>query len=230
MIACPYPRPNANVITDGINALTNFTARLHHEPRSGTNRNVRFGLTLAVVAYGRAHHEPVRPHARTLRGTIRDAHTGEPLAGATIVVEPAPEQSAITGWDGTYEVAIPVGQHRVTIFLAGNEVSRSIEAKPGSSLVLEHPFTPRQVPTARSAAAYTHAARSRASRDGGVYALRSDRSSIVDSQALPNQGRSTSRPIDKKHRLGRMQPHVGPCRRTAARRLIALPGRTSETS
>lgn len=43
--------------------------------------------------------------ARMVRGFVRDAHTGEDLIGATIMVKGHPESSAVTGLDGSFNLS-----------------------------------------------------------------------------------------------------------------------------
>ncbi len=74
-----------------------------------------FFITLGSLAFAADHG--------TITGTVRDAATGTPLSGATVVVKGA-GLSALTGADGRFTIAnVPAGFHTVEASIAGYRTS-----------------------------------------------------------------------------------------------------------
>jgi subtilisin family serine protease len=57
----------------------------------------------------------------TLQGTVTDAATGDPIAGADVTIVGAVERERTTAADGTYEAVLPVGDYDVTASAFGFE-------------------------------------------------------------------------------------------------------------
>ncbi|MFC8616651.1 S8 family serine peptidase [Micromonospora purpureochromogenes] len=63
----------------------------------------------------------------TLAGTVTDAGTGAPIAGATVTLAGAADRELTTGTDGTYSSLLPVGDYQVAVTAFGYE-SRTASA------------------------------------------------------------------------------------------------------
>lgn len=92
-------------------------------PGTGALLAIAIGASLAVAP-------PLRAQSRTVRGTVVDARTGEPLAGASVLVEPAPTGTASAepatgvvrrGWSATTG---PEGGYRLPGLPSGEYVLR----------------------------------------------------------------------------------------------------------
>ena len=78
---------------------------------TATDNNVWGEGKLDVLAA--AHQAPVGDTG-TLAGTVSDAATGDPVAGATVVVDGAVDRTLTTAADGTYTALLPVGEYEVS--------------------------------------------------------------------------------------------------------------------
>jgi subtilisin family serine protease len=57
----------------------------------------------------------------TLAGTVTDAATGDPIAGATVSITGPAEREATTGADGKFSMLVPSGEYQVSVSLFGYE-------------------------------------------------------------------------------------------------------------
>jgi subtilisin family serine protease/N-acetylneuraminic acid mutarotase len=63
----------------------------------------------------------------TLAGTVTDAATGSPIAGATVALTGASDRQLTTGGDGKYSSLVPSGEYQVAVSLFGYE-SKTVTA------------------------------------------------------------------------------------------------------
>ncbi|HIL58848.1 MAG TPA: carboxypeptidase-like regulatory domain-containing protein, partial [Rhodothermales bacterium] len=96
-------------------------------------------LLLALTASGAAA-QTAAPHPVTVR--VTDEHSGEPLPGATVVVDGLqPTVGATTSLDGLARLAdVPAGAHTLVVTFVGFE-----EARVSVTVPLADPETPIEV-------------------------------------------------------------------------------------
>jgi len=96
------------------------------------------GMTLTVAA-----QNPGSTNLATLRGTVRDAKTGEVLIGASVVV-PATKQGTATGLDGTFLLrGLAPGSVVVQARNLGNEPqTQTVSLAPGANQTLDFRLAP----------------------------------------------------------------------------------------
>ncbi len=92
------------------------------------NITVMFTAILILSAAGSAQNA-------TVKGTVKDAGTGEALIGVNIVTN---QSGATTGLDGDYTLELPVGTYTLSYqYLGYNEVVRTVNLGAGQLLVLD---------------------------------------------------------------------------------------------
>lgn len=85
---------------------------------------------------------------QTLRGTVKDAITGEPLPGATVSVVGHKDLKAIAKGDGSFEIKnISIGRYTVESQYLGYEPERIIEVLISSAKEMVINFRLRELPT-----------------------------------------------------------------------------------
>ncbi|MPZ26012.1 MAG: S8 family serine peptidase [Micromonosporaceae bacterium] len=84
-----------------------------------------------------------RGPAGTLAGTITDAGSGAPVAGATITITGATDRERVTGPDGGYSVTLPAGEFTVTASAFG------YQDRSGQFTVVEDQLTDGSLPLAK---------------------------------------------------------------------------------
>ena len=62
---------------------------------------MRLNFVLAVCLCG-----TLTVSARTIKGTIKDAQTGEEIIGASVIVKEEPTRGVVTGLDGSFSLGI----------------------------------------------------------------------------------------------------------------------------
>ena len=79
----------------------------------------------------------------TLNGTVSNASTGAPLAGAQVTVTGPVNRSAITGVGGTYQFTLPVGSYSITVSAFGfTNGSATVTVTEGQTTTQDFPLTP----------------------------------------------------------------------------------------
>jgi N-acetylneuraminic acid mutarotase len=79
----------------------------------------------------------------TLEGTVTDADSGDPIAGATVDVEGEISRSLTTGDDGTWSVAVTAGDYTVTASSFGYETeSADVTVTTGSTTTRDFALSP----------------------------------------------------------------------------------------
>src|SRR5665213_2527720 len=68
-------------------------------------------------------------HSQTLKGKIFDARTGEPMTGATVILEPAHYQTTVQ-LDGTFTFrGLPAGKYSLTTSMIGYQKGAATEVE-----------------------------------------------------------------------------------------------------
>jgi subtilisin family serine protease len=79
----------------------------------------------------------------TLNGTVTNASTGTPLAGAHVSITGPVNRSATTGASGTYQFTLPVGSYSITVSAFGfNNASATVTVTEGQTTTQDFPLTP----------------------------------------------------------------------------------------
>jgi len=82
----------------------------------------------------------------TISGTVRDKDTGEPLPGASVIVE-GTKLRAIADREGRYSIDVPVGIYSVTVRMVGYAplTQAGVEVKAGRKTTLDFELSPRLI-------------------------------------------------------------------------------------
>ena len=79
----------------------------------------------------------------TLNGTVTNASTGAPLAGAQVNVTGPVNRSATTGAGGTFQFTLPVGNYSITVSAFGfDNSSATVSITEGQTTTQDFPLTP----------------------------------------------------------------------------------------
>ncbi|GAA1406211.1 S8 family serine peptidase [Catellatospora coxensis] len=79
----------------------------------------------------------------TLAGTVTDATTGSPLAGATVTITGSVDREVSTGADGRFSTLLPVGAYQVAVALFGyTGTTRSATITDGATTTVDVALSP----------------------------------------------------------------------------------------
>ncbi|MFS8497690.1 MAG: S8 family serine peptidase [Micromonosporaceae bacterium] len=128
---------------EGTRELLNQTAVATEDLSCGgtPERNNVYGHG-RLDAFAAVAGSPVGPTG-VLTGTVTDAQTGEPVAGATIrVTSPDYERATVTRADGSYRLSLPVGTYRLHASAYGfaDETVEDIEVVEDTTVTVDVPL------------------------------------------------------------------------------------------
>jgi subtilisin family serine protease len=79
----------------------------------------------------------------TLAGTVTDATTGSPLAGATVTITGSVDREVTTGADGRFSTLLPVGDYQVAVALFGyTAATRTATVTDGATTTVDVALSP----------------------------------------------------------------------------------------
>lgn len=95
----------------------------------------RLGLLTLVACLITTALLPLQAQTITVRGTVTDAETGEPLIGATITLGSG-KAGAVTDFDGNFTLTPPNGEKQITVSYIGYE-PKTVDASGNTPLIIK---------------------------------------------------------------------------------------------
>jgi len=137
-----YTYPERTIVP--VTAIPDIDYVLDHWELDGVDVGAPNPISVTMDADHSLHAVFVAVPTSTIQGTVTDAETGEPVAGASVVAD---AYSTLTDVNGFYSLIVPVGVYTLTISKDGYEtLTTTVDASVEGTYTVDVALTPVVVP------------------------------------------------------------------------------------